>query len=191
MSDNEQILVAALRAMAAGETRGPSPFLEQKLLKAMQPRSLRWAVPAGLIALAAALTVAVVLRPRTEKLAIPAPPPISPPALKIAASKPDIQLPTAVQHVSAMRKRKPLRVATASAAKEREQDPFIRIPYSATLEPTDRAELVRVSVPAAQLLSWGFPVSGTEPNFRIDADVLVGGDGLARAVRFIRTGATK
>lgn len=160
-------------------------------MQAARPRRLRWAIPAGLAALAAALTFAAVLRPRGEKLTIPAPPTMGPPTVNVTERKPVVQLPKAVQLASVVRKRRPTRVAAVSTAQEREQDPLIRIPYSATLEPTDRTELVRVSMPAAQLLSWGFPISGADPNFRIDADVLVGGDGLARAVRFIRTGASK
>ncbi len=187
MTGNERILIAALKAMAAVETRGPSPLLEQKLLQAMRCKRSRWGRPAGLAALAAALTLAAVLRPPSEKLTFPPLLPASPPALLISERKPVPPVPKTVKRLQVARKRRPIQKLVA----EREQDPLIRIPYSASLDPTDRAELVRVSMPAAQLLSWGFPISGSDPNFRIDADVLVGGDGLARAVRFIRTGAKK
>ncbi len=63
--------------------------------------------------------------------------------------------------------------------------PLMRIPYTEPVGDMDRAEVVRVSMPAAQLLYWGFPFPGSDPNSTVNADVLVGEDGLARAVRVV------
>lgn len=63
--------------------------------------------------------------------------------------------------------------------------PLIPIPYAEPLYTAERTELVRVNIPVAQLLSWGFSASGADPNSRVNADVLMGEDGLARAVRVV------
>lgn len=49
-----------------------------------------------------------------------------------------------------------------------------------------RGALIRVSVPAASMRSVGFPVSEDHLADPIQADVLVGEEGLARAIRFVK-----
>ena len=50
----------------------------------------------------------------------------------------------------------------------------------------ERGALIRVSVPAASMRSVGFPVSEDHLADPIHADVLVGEEGLARAIRFVK-----
>jgi hypothetical protein len=53
--------------------------------------------------------------------------------------------------------------------------------------PFERGELLRVSLPASVLRSMGVSVSEERLTDRVEADVLVGEEGLARAIRFVNT----
>jgi hypothetical protein len=64
-------------------------------------------------------------------------------------------------------------------------DGFIPVPYATPIGQYERADLVRVNVPISALAQWGLPVSGFNPDQRVDAEVVIGEDGLARAVRLI------
>jgi len=46
--------------------------------------------------------------------------------------------------------------------------------------------LVRVSMPRAAMTTFGFPVDIERRQERIQADVVLGGDGMARAIRFVQ-----
>ena len=65
---------------------------------------------------------------------------------------------------------------------------FVELPWSAGLPAFESGEIVRVEVPVASLPAYGFDVSrGTGRN--VEADVLVGQDGLARAMRLVSNSA--
>jgi hypothetical protein len=51
--------------------------------------------------------------------------------------------------------------------------------------PFERGELLRVTVPASTMRSVGLPVNEERLGDRVYADVLVGQEGLARAIRFV------
>ncbi len=51
--------------------------------------------------------------------------------------------------------------------------------------PFERGELVRVVVPASTMRDVGLPVSQDHLSDFVQADVLVGQEGLARAIRFV------
>ena len=53
--------------------------------------------------------------------------------------------------------------------------------------PLDRGELVRVMVPAATMRRVGLPVNEDRLADQVKADVLVSEDGLATAIRFVRS----
>jgi hypothetical protein len=65
------------------------------------------------------------------------------------------------------------------------EQPFIAIPYTLPLEPYERANVMRMDVPVAALIAAGLPMNMVDPGARARADVLVGQDGRARAVRLI------
>jgi hypothetical protein len=52
--------------------------------------------------------------------------------------------------------------------------------------PMERGEIIRIRVPASTLRSVGLPVPEDAWNQPVPADVLVGEEGLARAIRFVR-----
>jgi len=55
-----------------------------------------------------------------------------------------------------------------------------------SLRELDSGHLVRVELPRSALMSFGLPINIERANERIKADVVVGQDGLARAIRFVR-----
>jgi hypothetical protein len=62
---------------------------------------------------------------------------------------------------------------------------FIPLMQGARLAQGDGGRLVRVELPRSALASFGLPVNA-EAGGRVKADVLLGEDGLARAIRFVR-----
>jgi len=64
-------------------------------------------------------------------------------------------------------------------------DGFIAVPYAMPIGQYERADLVRVNVPISALEQWGLFLTAFNPDQRVDADVVIGEDGLARAVRLV------
>lgn len=62
---------------------------------------------------------------------------------------------------------------------------FVPLPYADTYGPFEAGEIVRVKLGRAALESLGFTVAGPEADQQVLADVLVGQDGLPRAIRFV------
>jgi hypothetical protein len=60
--------------------------------------------------------------------------------------------------------------------------PFVPIPYIAPLDPRENATIVRMDIRVAVLNSVGYRILG-DPNATVRADVLVGEDGRAHAIR--------
>jgi hypothetical protein len=73
-----------------------------------------------------------------------------------------------------------------SRAPEPVETGFVSVPFVEPIGPTETARVVRVRMPVGALAKWGMPVATANPNQSIDADVVLGEDGLARAVRFIQ-----
>ena len=71
---------------------------------------------------------------------------------------------------------------TEPAAQER---PFVAIPYTLPLEAGERAEVVRMDLPVAAIIAAGLPLKVADAGAHAQADVLVGEDGRARAIRLI------
>jgi hypothetical protein len=78
----------------------------------------------------------------------------------------------------------PKPVAPPAVQAEAEQ-PFVPIPYVLPPGPYERVEVVRMRMPVAQLIAAGFRMQTADLGAQAEADVLVGQDGRARAVRLI------
>lgn len=63
---------------------------------------------------------------------------------------------------------------------------FMPLTYGAAMSPNEGGQLVRVELPRSALVSMGLPMNAELSNERVKADVLLGHDGLARAIRFVR-----
>jgi hypothetical protein len=62
---------------------------------------------------------------------------------------------------------------------------FIPLPNAANLPPSEELDVVRLEVPRSAMTAVGYPVSPDRASELVEADVMVGFDGLARAVRFV------
>lgn len=183
----QESLSTALIAMADDETAELPRALEDRLLahfdKPSRPRlrGSRWAVVA-LTGVAAALAAGIFLmhapNPPVKALASFDPKP--------SMSEKRTELPTRPPTATVARRRQMQRRKPAEVAPE-SQLPFLPVPYAAPLLATERLEVVRVNLPANALTSMGVPIVGLEPNMRLNADLVLGENGLARAVRLVRT----
>jgi hypothetical protein len=63
---------------------------------------------------------------------------------------------------------------------------FIPLRYGAGLDGMDGGHVVRVELPRTALAQFGLPVDVERSTEPVKADVLMGDDGLARAIRFVR-----
>ncbi len=76
----------------------------------------------------------------------------------------------------------------AASARVVRPNGFVELPWTAGLPAFESGEIVRVEVPVASLPAYGFDIS-TGSNRSVEADVLVGQDGLARAMRLVSNSA--
>jgi hypothetical protein len=68
---------------------------------------------------------------------------------------------------------------------------FVLVGYGNALDLQDGGQLVRVELPRSALAKFGLPMNMDRADERIKADVLIGTDGLARAIRFVEVKAIK
>lgn len=63
---------------------------------------------------------------------------------------------------------------------------FLPLTHGSSLAQMDDGQIVRVELPRSALHSFGLPVNAERAGERVKADVLLGYDGVARAIRFIK-----
>jgi len=73
-------------------------------------------------------------------------------------------------------------IVPAAAVEETKTD-FIALTYAAN---TDSGQIVRVKVPSSMMVSLGLKSNVEKESEMVNAEVVVGSDGTARAIRFIR-----
>jgi len=151
----------------------------------------RWQQLAWCAALVVALVAGLSLRtphPRVPVRHIVQPllPAVNPPAPKqlLAADVPAKPV-RAVHHaVKKHAPHAPVSSGTVAAAPE-VVTPFFALPFSDAALPLDQAAVIRVELPRSALELAGLPVDEDRRNERIRADLVLGADGLARAIRFV------
>ena len=165
--DQEHALSEWLRQVAdADATSGASPAVRQRLLEELRARrQARRAAALKMYALAAGLVIATAL--------------------------PVWQLTTrsSVERPSRIAANPAQRAGTMPAGDAEVATAFYPLAYGAL--PVTQGNIVRVAVSPAAVAALGVETIGvsTSPNDVLLADVVVGEDGLARAVRFVRTQA--
>jgi hypothetical protein len=115
-------------------------------------------------------------------------PPQPQPEAHIAAAS-FAQPPTATKtilHVPAQRRVVSPRRRRQAPKSNAQAPEFVAIPYTEPLLATDRIDVYRVQMPRATLASFGLPLQPNSLNATVTADLLVGSDGIARAVHFVR-----
>ena len=181
MSD-EQVRRALQMLAAADRNLAAPPAVEERLKLAFRRRRkvLVWKRTAiWTMAAAAAIVGIAVLRDAKPKQPVaPVIGHVQPPAPgPSVAKKPE------VQHamVSTTPKRSPQRVRP-QAPREVVTEFFPLVDYA---PPFERGELVRMRVPASAMRAVGLPVREDRLSDPVQAEVLVGQEGMARAIRFV------
>ena len=186
---SEESIVAALRALAEEDAELEAPLrVEDRVRKIFRRKHAARKWRNGLtwsLALAAALIVVVFLGMRDKQH--PAPPRAKevatrPPQLAVADHISDpqaVEIPPASVPASQVR-----RITPKSDPQPREVVTEF-FPLLDVAPPFERGELLRVTVPASTMRKVGLPVNENRLTDRVYADVLVGNEGLARAIRFV------
>ena len=177
MNEHERELLDGLRALDAMEPREPSARVEQFLLAQFRARGRRrrlalWGSAAAGIAAAAAIAVAVWVAPRMLKHS---PSTISHgvPRELPKSGAPDIARPTSPEP----------RASHAIVQTDEVTASFYPTPDADALPPLETAMVVRVQLPMSALEGMGLPIGEDLSGAPVQADVLLGQDGLARGVR--------
>jgi hypothetical protein len=195
--DPERI-AAELRDLAA-DTREPDwTAMEARLLDAFStnpPRAtIRRRMPvaiwqpvaaAAVIMLAAAITWYTPGTGRHTPLA-PAPPPAPPRAPATPREAPATPMAPATPPSPAQRERS-APVARPQYAAAGEFDDFIALPEAAALPDFESGRIVRVEVPLTALPAYGLDIVPDAAPNAVAADLLVGQDGVPRAIRLAST----
>lgn len=63
---------------------------------------------------------------------------------------------------------------------------FFPLAYGGDQKPMQSGELIRVQMPRSALIAFGLPVNIERADVPVEADLLIGEDGLTRAIRFVR-----
>jgi hypothetical protein len=77
-------------------------------------------------------------------------------------------------------------IQPALGANEEIATEFMPLTYGSSLSQLNDGQVVRVELPRSALQSFGLPMNAERAGERVKADVLLGHDGVARAIRFIR-----
>jgi hypothetical protein len=77
-------------------------------------------------------------------------------------------------------------IVVADAKDSEDATDFILLRYGDDHKPMESGEVIRVQMPRSALISLGLPVNVENADQPVKADLLIGEDGLARAIRFVR-----
>lgn len=186
MLDGERVLTAALGQLALQRDAVAAPaHLEAAVMAAFaqkhpSSRSMGWRVAAWAIPLAAGLLLFAVLRSGRE-----APPQVTAQTPAVVHPAPVVTeepAPAPVAAASAVAPRRAKRPAVRNAEYVTE---FVPLRYGKPLESGEPVVVVRMELPGSQLRRLGLPVAPDAASGTVKADVLLGGDGLAKAIRFV------
>jgi hypothetical protein len=173
---SEDRVLAALKTLAE-EERGAEapPRVERRLMAAFRRKRAvrRWRMAAMGVAAAGALLI-VAPWPRPEPAPVPAAKPPAAAAVAAVPTPPPPEVKKAVLRAKAAPAPRPVReVAT-------EFYPLVDI-----APPFESGELLRVIVPASTMGIVGLPVRRDRWTEPVEADILFGQEGIARAIRFV------
>jgi len=181
MTREEFSLEAGLRALAQSTAKAEAPDrVEAALLKSFRERRRRARWSLGIGAAAAILVLLIALTRAPEAPVVRAPVPPAPETLVRKEPSPAPQVRQAVQRRP--RKSQPPKPPPVAELATR----FFPLPYGAPVAPVDSGQVVRVRLPRSALTSLGLPMNQERAAERVNADVLLGEDGLVRAIRFVR-----
>jgi hypothetical protein len=180
--NSEDRILRALKALRQADCeREASARVEDKLLAAFrvrqEPRNSPWKLVATLAA--AAVVAMLLVRLYSERQSIVRVDPVTKVA-PVATLVEQAQAPVVQSKPAAVRRRNA--VPLAEPPREIVTDFF---PLMDVAPPLGRGQLLRVAVPASAMRSVGLPVREERLDEPVQADVLVGEEGMVRAIRFV------
>jgi hypothetical protein len=81
--------------------------------------------------------------------------------------------------------RQPSQPASGVVATAAEEEPFVPVPNVLPLDSYETGRVLRMDLPVSALTNAGFSLPAADPTGTVTADVLVGEDGRAHAVRLV------
>jgi len=132
------------------------------------------------LAIAAALLIGAIMAGRLLVERREEPP--APLVVRIAPPAPPV---LAARATPVPKHRAKLRKPAVPPADNIDSRPFVAIPYTVPLAPYERAEVVRMDLPVSAVIAAGLPLEVSDSGAQARADVLVGEDGRARAIRLL------
>jgi hypothetical protein len=149
-----------------------------------------WQKPtiAGVVATAAAILISVGIWFRIPSKPVPAEQ--QPPAqvATVVSPKEAVATPPA-QSPRSRGRRDGARKQAATSVTAIKKQTFFELPFSDASLPLEEATVVRVKLPAESLRAAGVPVEEENANTMLQADLLLGMDGLPRGIRLVRNGS--
>jgi hypothetical protein len=169
MNENDQELLESLRSLAMEGPREAPQRVEERLVTEFRRRARArqiavWASISGVAAIAAGLVVMMWLGSSARTHATPA-------AAQTTVSGNSVVFEPAI-------------IEVPNPSDETAMN-FYELPEARELPPVENATVVRVELPMSSLRSIGFQINEARANEAVQADVLLGQDGLARGVRFV------
>jgi len=209
VTDERRVSVglASLREAYSREQAGPS--VEEQLLvqfslasnqagRKRMPASAYWALAAAALLLSCGLVLWLAHRPVIEPKPI-AQGPADPPSIRAgsvtAAGGSDRIVSPSAEIAAAPAPPQPKKThhrgGTSPAHSARPSEKPQPRPFIATMIPTATdadygLQLVRVELPRRTMMSFGLPVDSRQLNTPVKADLIIGPDGLTRAIRFVQ-----
>src|SRR5688500_3781002 len=199
---DEEILTSGLQLLAEEmASHDAPPEIEQKLREAFRARAVVVPMPvkrkytgywvaAGIAAVLLIAVSVIALRSRTDP-----PKPVNAqqteqPRIKEEEPRPVLETPKEEEVVAQKPRRRtvrrPANSAIANHVNREIATDFMPLGYlnPATLQ--DGGQIIRVELPRSSLANFGLPVNMNRYHEKVKADVLLGADGLAHAIRFVQ-----
>jgi hypothetical protein len=214
LEDEIAITVRLKKFAGAFSTLGPSALVETKLLDVFAARRSNvtpmpnisqtsrglWYGAAGIAALLLIVFGLALIRSHplvavkenaNDSPAVQSPPlGLSRSALTNTGPDDQHQLPIREKRQSAVKRNRPLATSITNQSKPRTTSEiatdFIPVTYGGAANLAEGGRMVRVELPRSAMASFGLPVNMDRANEKVKADVLLGVDGLAHAIRFVR-----
>lgn len=212
---DEQVLLSGISAVVAEiDRRGASSHVETALLTAFRAqksgaaypgvaqlanRSSRWsswklaAMAAGILILISVTYViwrsANTPSPGPQRAVVVPTPPRDAPPLALTAQGPGVASPDGYRLLAQLEnkpKRARRKPPTHDPAEDEVVTQFFALREGEDLAALESLRLVRIELPGSALSEVGLQVNPETANSPVQADVLLGQDGLARAIRFVR-----
>lgn len=207
---DERALTAGLRALAASQQAEQAPVRVEAALRlafrrqaapAAAPAVMRWSPRWrwALATVAALLLIGAVwvlkLRtpapatagrgPAAKPAALPAPQPA--PVGTVILARPGLKAAPARTTARAQKRKRPPQAGAVRNGEERETEGgFLPLPYAPAWGSGESAMVVRGEMPRSALVSLGLPVNAARAAEPMKVDLVLGQDGVARAIRFVR-----